>query len=111
MISLGFLKNRKFRFALKSKEYSVLYYLTREDFESCLKENEFDYQLWCSAKDKDEYLFGENEIYECKVCQKDEKHDPFDCPKLHYLPIKQHIINKHLHDIKMKKMSRLKIQR
>lgn len=60
LISLGFIKNDKFNFTLKSLDYSLIYYLSREEFEQCLKENAFDYQLWCSTKDKHGYYLDEN---------------------------------------------------
>lgn len=111
LISLGFIKNKKFNFQLKSLDYSLIYYLSRTEFEECLKQNSFDYQLWCSARDKDEYLLDENEIYECKICEKGICHDPHGCPKMHYIPIKQHVVFKYLNKTMKAKNPRMKFNR
>jgi len=44
-------------------------------------------------RDRDEYLFGENELYKCSIC-KSEFHNKFNCNRLHFVPINQHVIRK-----------------
>ena len=47
-------------------------------------------------KDKDKYNQSEFEVFACEHCENKEKHTMMDCPKFHFVPIKQFIINKHL---------------
>lgn len=54
-----------------------------------------DYQLFCLLKDKDEYILGENNLYPCPNC-KTEYHTKLECSRLHFIPIKQNVINRYL---------------
>lgn len=54
-----------------------------------------DFQLFCMLKDRDGYIIDENNLYPCDVCTK-EYHSKFECPKLHYFPLKQNIVNRYL---------------
>ena len=102
IFSLDFIKNHSCNYNVKSLSYSVLYCLSREEFMNSLKSSEMDFQLFCVLRDRDEYLLDENNLYECEVCDK-EYHNKFQCPRLHYLPLKQNLIFKSLNADKKKK--------
>lgn len=44
---------------------------------------------------------NDNEIYDCQYCKK-QKHDAFNCPKIHYIPLKMHVIYKNINIKKLK---------
>lgn len=107
MISFNFLKNKLINYNIKSKSYSVVYYLTREEILESLRSSDMDFQMMCQLKDKDEQEIYENNLYLCSVC-KTEYHNKFECNRLHYVPLKRTIILKHLFKIDKIKQKREK---
>ena len=63
-----------------------------------------DFQFFCTIRDKDDYILGENDVYPCSICKK-QYHNKFQCSRLHYLPFSRQIIAK---NIQKEKLSRLK---
>jgi hypothetical protein len=55
-----------------------------------------DYELYCFLRDKCRNIPDEFEVYTCEYC-KTYNHYKFTCPRLHYVPYVQHVINKELH--------------
>ena len=53
IMSLDFIKNKPTSYNIKSVNYSIIYYLNREDFMRSLSSSEMDYQLFCLIKDRD----------------------------------------------------------
>lgn len=64
-----------------------------------------DFQLFCMMKDKDDYTLDESNLYECPNC-KGEFHNKFDCNRLHFIPLKQNIVMKHLSKVNKSKQKR-----
>ena len=63
-----------------------------------MKNKPVDYEHFFIIKDKEKSEFDEFEIIPCTFCGKKVCHTKFRCPKLHYMPIKQLIINKYFHN-------------
>lgn len=53
ILSLDFIKNKTRNYSLKSLNYSIIYYLTREEFSQALQDSEMDYHLFCMLRDRD----------------------------------------------------------
>jgi hypothetical protein len=70
-----------------------------------LQSCEMDYQFFLYMKDRDDNILGSNEIYKCKVCF-DDYHTLFECPKYHYIPIKEIVISNYLERQRYQKNSR-----
>jgi len=51
----------------------------------------------------------EFEIYKCDFCP--SNHLKTSCPRLHYIPIVEHVIHRHLHKLKSHKNLRMKFNR
>lgn len=60
-----------------------------------LKFCSMDYQFFLFMKDKDDSILGSNEIYPCKMCH-DDYHTLFECPKHHFVPLKEKTLMKYL---------------
>lgn len=76
IVNFNFIKNKTMNYNIKSKSYSVLYYLSREEMMESLRNSEMDFQLFCQLKDRDECDLDENNLYPCSVC-KTEYHNKF----------------------------------
>ena len=63
-----------------------------------------DYELFCLLKDKCSHIPDEYELFQCEFCP--GKHTKFTCPKIHYIPYKQHVTNKFIHRFKNDKSVR-----
>ena len=79
----------------------TVYHLDIEAFEKIIKDNPYNYQYYKTLKDKDRHNPSEFEVFVCEHCE--EKHTIVDCPKFHFVPIKQFVISKHLQKIHPKK--------
>ena len=55
-----------------------------------------DYELYCFLRDKCRNIPDEFEVYNCEYC-KTYNHYKFTCPRLHFVPYAQHVINKELY--------------
>lgn len=105
MISLEFIKNRTLNYDIKSDSYSIVYKINLEDFKESLRSSDMDYQLYCLLRDRDECYLDEENIYFCDIC-KNRCHTKFECSKLHYRPLKQMVIYRHLDKVKKAKSKR-----
>jgi hypothetical protein len=79
---------------VKSLVYSVLYHLEHDKLIDILEESPMDYELYSYLRDKNKNVIDEFEVFPCEHCK--TKHTKFNCPKLHFIPITQHVVNKHL---------------
>jgi hypothetical protein len=104
LISLGFIKNPRLSYEIKSLAYSVLYFLGHEDILSILKGSQTDHELYCHLRDKSQSMPDEFELFACETCR--ERHTKFTCPKLHYIPIKQNVTDRHIYKVKHIKSKR-----
>ena len=57
---MDFIKGKFYEYDIKSIGYSITYFLERNTFMDCLKDFEMDYQFFCTMRDRDEYILGEN---------------------------------------------------
>ena len=110
MISLDFIKNKSLNYDIKSEGYSVLYTLSLDNFKDSLKSSEMDYQLYCLLRDRDQCILDEENIYPCSIC-KNKYHNKFECSRLHYFPLKQMVVFRHLNKVNKHKMERSKFIR
>lgn len=106
LINLHFITKRRPNFEVKSLVYSVLYHLEFEKLIAILEESPMDYELYSYLRDKNKNVIDELEVFPCEYCK--TKHTKFNCPKLHFIPITQHVINKHLRAYSIGKNSRNK---
>ena len=53
-----------------------------------------DYEFFCTLKDRMKSIPDEFEVFDCELCE--GKHLKSLCPKLHYIPYVDTIIQKHL---------------
>ena len=83
---------------MKSLQYSSLYCLSYQTSIAILQGSEMDYEHFCQLRDKSRHIVDEYEVFTCTLCGK--YHMKFDCPKIHYIPLEQHIIFKHLYQMK-----------
>ena len=60
-------------------------------------------------RDKCKNIPDEFEILKCRHCN--TNHTQFDCPKLHFIPITQHLVNKHLHQCRVGRCRRRLFER
>lgn len=110
LLSLGFIKSKNVVCDIKSLAYSILFYLSNEELIDILKQTKMDYEHFCLMRDREEYLLNENELYRCLNCPR-EFHNKLICPKLHYIPVKSHIIHKYLHKKHLNCNGRVKFRR
>lgn len=75
-----------------------------------LKCSNMDYQLFCMLKDKGECIIDEHNLYPCVNCPK-QFHSKFECSRLHYMPLKQHIISRSLNRNNSNLQMRMKFDR
>ena len=54
--------------------------------------------------DRSNHILDEYEFLECSECK--TKHSRMRCPRIHFIPIKQHVINKYLTMVKKTKNKR-----
>lgn len=60
-----------------------------------------DYELYCLMRDKALNMPDDFELFSCEICK--GKHTKFNCPKLHFIPIKQHIAYRYIYKVKKDK--------
>lgn len=99
---MNFIRNdEKAMYEIKSLEYSIIYFLDIDTLRSILKGSDMDYELYCLLRDKCSNIPDEYELFKCSICR--NHHTKFTCPKIHYIPIKQHVTNKYIHRFKTAK--------
>ena len=106
LLGLEFIKNKTLTHDIRSKNYSIIYTLELERFKEALRASEMDYQLMCILRDRYEYLLDENNVHACPLCPR-KFHSKFQCPRLHYCPIKQMAIYRFLDQTKKMKSPRI----
>lgn len=89
---------------IRSKDYSIVHRLRFEDFKAILVNFAKDYEFYCFLRERSKYILDEYETVRCERCS--AKHTKFDCPKLHFIPLKEHIIQRELHSRILKKNNR-----
>lgn len=92
-------------YTIKSLSYSVLYWLSNEDMTALLRQNNIDYEHFCLQRDKHHISIDSFELYQCQNCV-GEFHNKFNCPRLHYIPIRSTIILRYLKKLKNNKQVR-----
>ena len=75
----------------------MLFKLEYDQFIDIFKESDMDYELYCFLRDKIRNIPDEFEVYPCEYCSGKFNHFKFTCPRLHYAPYQQHVINKEIH--------------
>ena len=110
LLGLDFIKNKTLTHDIRSKNYSIVYTLELERFKEALRASEMDYQLLCMLRDRYEYLLDENNVHACSLCPR-KLHSKFQCPRLHYCPIKQMVIYRYLDQTNKLKNSRQEYRR
>ena len=105
MLGLEFLTQCRPCYEIKSLVYSVIYWLDYDKLISTLKESTMDYMHFCFLRDKNRSVIDEFEVVPCEFCP-GQKHTKFTCPKLHFIPLAQHVIHKEMHRIKVGKCKR-----
>jgi hypothetical protein len=93
LTSLDFISKKRPLYEIKSLQFSVLFTLDYDKFISIFKQTDMDYELYCFLRDKIRNIPDEFEVHPCQYCEK-FNHFKFSCPRLHYLPYEQHIINR-----------------
>lgn len=96
LVSIGFVRPRASLHDIRSQSYSILYELEKEAIIAILKQSRLDYEHYCVLRDRSEHMLGEDEPHACKECSH-EYHLKLSCPKLHYIPLREHVINKYLY--------------
>ena len=104
LVHTNFITQFRSSYSAKSLIYSILYYLSYDKLVEALQESHIDYQLFCLLKDKTKNKVDEFEVIPCEFCR--TKHTKFTCPKLHFMPISQHVIHKELQAEKVIKSKR-----
>lgn len=110
LLSLGFIKSKNIICDIKSLTYSILFYLSNEELTEILRQSKMDYEHYCTIRDRDTSMLNENELYKCPNCPR-EFHNKLICPKLHYIPVRSHIIHKYLLKLDLNRNCRMKFNR
>ena len=55
-------------------------------------------------RERSKYIIDEYETVRCERCS--AKHTKFNCPKLHFIPLQEHIIHRQLHSRTQRKNNR-----
>lgn len=69
-----------------------------------LKTGELDYEHFCFLRDRIKNFDNEYEVFKCEFCE--SCHTKFDCPKLHYIPLRKHAVDKYLYSARISKNGR-----
>ena len=110
VLSLDFIKNKEINFDIRSVNYSIVYFLEMGKFLESLRSCSMDYQLYCMLRDKNDNILDENNLYHCSIC-KTSYHNKFQCSRLHYRPLKEVVILKHIGKMKRSRNDRRENQR
>ena len=94
ILGLEFITRSRPLYETKSLSYSVIYSLPYEDLLSILRESQMDYVHFCFLRDRTMTSLDQFEVFNCTICKNSKTHTKFMCPKLHFNPIKQIVINK-----------------
>jgi hypothetical protein len=106
LIGLNFITFKKPNYEVKSLVYSINYSLSYDRLIASMQKSRGDYEYFCFLRDKNKNMPDEFEILPCASCK--TNHTKFDCPKLHFIPITQHVVNKYLRNCKIDKNVRSK---
>lgn len=96
LTSLDFVSKIRPLYEIISLSFSVLFRLDYGDFIETFREHEMDYELFCYLRDKIRNIPDEFEVRACEFCG-NFNHFKFTCPRIHYMPYEQHVIDKELH--------------
>ena len=96
LLSFNFLLNKLMGYDIKCQDYCIVYEIAKEKFEEIIFHSSYNYQYYCIRRDRDNYNPNDFGTINCDLCGEKEKHTIFECPQIHFVPIKQHTINKHL---------------
>lgn len=96
LTSLDFISKQRPPYQIKSLSFSVLLNLAYEQFIEVFRQSDLDYELYCFLRDKIRNIPDEFEVLPCEFCGK-FRHFKFSCPRLHYAPLSQNVLNKELH--------------
>jgi hypothetical protein len=105
--SLDFLLDRPLSYDIKCIDYTIFYKVSLKSFLSILENYPYDYEYYFMIKEKDKFLLNEFEIEKCHICQ-NERHTMFKCPRLHYIPLKQHVIGRYTKGLKKKHLESIR---
>jgi hypothetical protein len=64
-----------------------------------LRESNLDFEMYCQLRDKSKHKLDEFEVFPCKNCK--TRHTKFLCPRLHFMPLGKHVIDRYLTDQKV----------
>lgn len=92
LLSFKFLFHKEMNYDIKCEDYCVIYKLSSEDLRNIIEGNPYNYQYYCMMKDKDKNDPSEFETLNCDICKSLSRHTVFNCPKIHYIPLKQLVI-------------------
>lgn len=79
---------------LKSIGYSLIYVLSVEDLKEILTKSRSDFEFFAKLRDAEKINPDEYECIRCSTCQ--TMHCKFRCPRLHYMPLMQEVIYRHI---------------
>lgn len=97
MLSMYFFANKKVNYDVVCKKYTIIYSLKQEALQELLLTNPYCYELYCMNRDKDKCNENDLEIMSCELCRETKAHHTlFECPKLHFMPIRNMLILKTL---------------
>ena len=95
---------------IKSNGYSVFFEIALESFKDILRHKNIDFEFFFLFRDKEESMGNSlSENVDCEFCQ--TKHCKFRCPRLHYMPIAQQVIYRHIVKENKQKAPRKNIRR
>lgn len=94
LLNLDFLTLRKSAYTIKSKDYSVIHKLSFDSFIESMNCVPKDYEYYCFLRDQSKHKIDEYETIKCESCN--SKHTLIDCPRHHFMPLKETVILKHL---------------
>jgi hypothetical protein len=109
LLGMEFITLRRPTFEIKSMEYSIIYGLAYDRLIQSLRKSRGDYEYLCFLRDKSKYLVDEFEINLCRHCR--TKHTSFLCPRLHFIPIRQQVVNRALSAEKVSRCRRREMER
>jgi hypothetical protein len=95
LLNTDFITLSSSKYDIRSKDYSIVHCLRFEEFKSILSGFSKDYEYYCFLKDRAKSVLNEHETIPCTDCR--QKHTRFACPKLHFIPIREHVVHKELH--------------
>jgi hypothetical protein len=98
---------------LKCLAPSIIYRITEESFKATVSENKEEFEQLMQKRDRHQLSPDAFQLFPCNYCQ--SRHSEFDCPKLHFRPLRSCVVSKGSPPLKVKKQpkypSQLRIPR